>query len=386
MTTYTARSTRAFILASLLALVGCRHKTEAPPSPGDTPPPNEVWLTDAQVAEAKVEVQPLSEQSVDDTIVTSGTITFDDAHVSHVFSPVSGRVTRINAQVGQRVKKGDVLAVLESPDIGIASADLHKAEADRITAEHDLERQKELLAAHATSQRDFEQAEDAYRKAKAEVERAKQKAALFRAGGSTGVTQTYSIRAEIDGEVVARSLSPGVEVQGQYGGGTAVELFTIGELDRLWVVGDVFEMDSPRVKVGSKVTMKVVALPGKSFPAKVEWVSGVLDPTTRTAKVRCVIDNEQGLFKPQMYATLFISVDERRTLAIPRSAILRLGDQTAVFVEKGRSADGRRVFARVPVTLDESEGGKWVPVPHGLAAGTSVVTHGAILLAGGGSN
>lgn len=386
MTSSSARSVRAFISMGALLLVGCRHKAEAQPSPAETPPPNEVWLTDAQVAEAKVEVQPLAEQSVDDTIVTSGTITFDDAHVSHVFSPVSGRVTRIDAQVGQRVKKGDVLAVLESPDIGIASADLHKAEADRITAEHDLERQKELLAAHATSQRDYEQAEDAYRKAKAEVERAKQKAALFRAGGSTGVTQIYAIRAEIDGEVVARALSPGVEVQGQYGGGTAVELFTIGELDRLWVVGDVFEMDSPRVKVGSKVNMKVVALPGKSFPAKVEWVSGVLDPTTRTAKVRCVIDNEQGLFKPQMYATLFISVDERRTLAIPRSAILRLGDQTAVFVEKGRSGDGRRIFARVPVSLDESEGGKWVPVPHGLAAGTNVVTHGAILLAGGGSN
>ncbi len=345
-------------------------------------PVGEVWLTDAQIAEAKLVVEPLAEQDVDDVIVTSGKVAFDDAHVNHVFSPVSGRVTRIEAKVGQRVKKGDVLAVLESPDIGLASADLHKAEADRVAAEHDLDRQRELLAAHATSQRDFEQAEDASRKAKAEVDRAKQKASLFRAGGSTGVTQTYAIRSEIDGEVVARNVSPGGEVQGQYGGGTAVELFTVGELDHLWLVADVYEMDTARVKVGSRVNFKLFSMPNKTFPASIEWVAGTLDPATRTAKVRCSIDNTARAFKPEMYATLFIAVDERKAIAIPRGALLRLGEQTAVFVEKGKSPDGRHVFARVPVTVDEAEGGKWLPLTRGPERGALVVTQGTILLAG----
>ena len=345
-------------------------------------PPGEVWLTDAQIAEAKMKIEPLEEQDVDDVIVTSGKVTFDDAHVNHVFSPVSGRITKIEAKVGQRVKKGDILAVLESPDIGIASADLHKAEADRITAEHDLERQKELLAAHATSQRDFEQAEDMFRKARAEVERAKQKAGLFRTGGGTGVTQTYAVRAEIDGEVVARNVSPGGEVQGQYGGGTAVELFTVGELDHLWVVADVYEMDTPRVKVGSRVTLKLFSMPNKTFPAKIEWVAGTLDPATRTAKVRCILENAGRDFKPEMYATLFIAVDERKAIAIPRTALLRMGEQTAVFVEKAKSRDGRHVFARVPVVVDESEGSKWVPVVRGPERGARIVTEGGILLAG----
>ena len=365
-----------------LVLMGCGRGASAHTETRVEPPVGETWLTDAQIAEAKMKIEPLEEQDVDDVILTSGKVAFDDAHVNHVFSPVSGRITRIDAKVGQRVKKGDVLAILESPDIGLASADLQKADADRITAEHDLERQTELLAAHATSQRDFEQAQDAFRKAKAEVDRAKQKASLFRAGGSTGVTQTYAIRAEIDGEVVARNVSPGGEVQGQYGGGTAVELFTVGELDHLWVVADVYEMDTPRVKVGSRVTLKLFSMPNKVFPAKIEWVAGTLDPSTRTAKVRCILDNSDRAFKPEMYATLFISVDERKAVAIPRGALLRLGEQTAVFAEKGKAPDGRHIFARVSVVVDETEGGKWVPLLHGLERGTRIVTEGGILLAG----
>ena len=372
---------RRWALIFALAVAGC-HRSAAQSNARVEAPPGEVWLTDAQIAEAKLKVEPLDEQLVDDVVLTSGKVAFDDAHVGHVFSPVSGRITRIDAKVGQRVKKGDVLAMLESPDIGLASADLHKAEADRITAEHDLERQKELLAAHATSQRDFEASEDAYRKAKAEVDRAKQKAHLFRAGTGDGVTQMYAIRSEVDGEVVARNVSPGGEVQGQYGGGAAVELFTVGELDHLWVVADVYEMDIPRVKVGSRVSLKLFSMPNKVFPAKIEWVAGTLDPATRTAKVRCILENAERAFKPEMYATLYISVDERKAIAIPRGALIRIGEQTAVFVERGKSPDGRHVFTKTPVVVDEAEGGKWLPLSKGPERGASIVTEGTILLAG----
>jgi cobalt-zinc-cadmium efflux system membrane fusion protein len=372
--------TRVLFACFALSLAACpksaAHETAV------AVPPGEIWLTDAQMMEAKIKIEPLSEQDVDDIIVTSGKITYDDARVSHVFSPVSGRITQIFAKPGQRVKKGESLALLESPDVGSASADLHKADADRIAAEHDLERQKELLAAHATSQRDFEQAEDAYRKAKAEVDRAKQKVRLFR-GSVDGVTQAYTIRSEIEGEVISRNVTPGIEVQGQYGGGTAIELFTVGELDRVWILADVYEMDSGRVKVGSNVSLKLFAFPNRTFNTKIEWVSGALDPQTRSTKVRCVLDNADGALKPEMYATLFISVEERRAVAVQRSALVRLGEQMAVFVEKGKSSDGRHVFTKIPVSVDESEGGKWVPVSHGLEKGTRIVTEGGILLAGG---
>lgn len=365
-------------LGGLVACKGAGAKTESTTTP---PPPGEVWLSDAQIAEARVKVAPLAEQEVDDIILTSGKVAFEESRVSHIYSPVSGKITRVEVKTGQRVKKGDVLAVLESPDVGIASSDLQKAQADLIAADHDMQRQKELLAAHATSQRDYEQAEDAYRKARAEVDRAKQKTSLFR-GGANAVSQTYTIRSEIDGEVIARNATQGIEVAGQYGG-TAVELFTIGELDKVWVIADVYEMDSSRVKVGSKVNIKLFAFPGRVFPATIEWVSGALDPATRTAKVRCVLENPDRALKPEMYATLFISVEERKVLAIPRTALLRLGEQLAVFVEKGRAPDGRHAYVRTPVTVDETEGGKWLPLTHGIDKGTPIVVEGGILLSGG---
>src|SRR5207248_5152243 len=105
--------------------------------------------------------------------------TFDDLRVFHAFSPVTGRVVRIDAQPGQRVKKGQSLAVIESPDVGNAFSDLAKAHADLTAAEHDYKRQKELFDAHAASQKDYEAALDNYQKAKAELSRAQKKASLL---------------------------------------------------------------------------------------------------------------------------------------------------------------------------------------------------------------
>jgi cobalt-zinc-cadmium efflux system membrane fusion protein len=368
---------RIFFVA-FLASAACHraHGSE----PGVVAPPGEAWLSDAQMRDAKIEVADVAEHDVDDTIVTAGRVTFDDALVGHVYSPVAGRVARIDATLGMHVKKGQALAVIESPDIGLASSDVGKAEADLLAAQHEYEREKDLFAQHAASQRDFEAAEDAYRRAKAELERARQKAALFRTGGATAVTQGFALTAPIDGEVIARNLSPGIEVSGLYGGGTPVELFTIGELGRVWIMADVHEMDLARVSVGARVTVDVVAHPGRKFEGKVDWVSGALDPSTRTVKLRATFANEDRALLPEMYATVRISVEERKALALPRPAIMRVGDQTVAFVVKGKTADGRTAFVRRPVTIDEGEGSDWVAVTHGLAIGERVATSGVVIL------
>jgi cobalt-zinc-cadmium efflux system membrane fusion protein len=348
------------------------------------PPDGEVWLTPGQIKDAQIATSPIQLQDVDDTILTSGRITFDDTRVTHVFSPVSGRVKHLLVDLGQHVKPGDGLAVIESPDIGISSSDVGKAKADLIAAEHDLRRQRELLAQHAVSQRDYEQAEDNYRKALAEMERANQKNRLFQAAGSAvdTVTQTYTVRSEIAGEVIGRNINPGAEVQGQYSGGTPLEMFTIGALDRVWVLADVYEMDLPRVNIGSPVTIRAVAFPNRTFTGKVDWVSGALDPNTRTARVRCSLDNADHALRPEMYVTAIITVEQQKALALPHSALLRLADQTLVFVEKGQTADGRIRFVRTAVQVDVGEGSKWVVVQRGLSAGDNVVIAGAILLSG----
>jgi len=346
------------------------------------PPSSEIWLWQDQVTAAKLVVEPLALQPVGGLVVTSGRVTFDDLKVAHVISPVTGRVIRIEAQPGQRVKKGDTLAVIESPDVGSAFSDVEKAHADFISAEKDFKRQKELFDVHAGSQRDLEAAQGNYSKAKAELQRASKKAQLLRAGGANLGGQNYTLRAPIGGEVIARNVNPGAEVQGQYTGGSVVELFTIGELDTVWIMADVFEMDLGRVKQGTECLVKVVAYPSRVFQGAADWVSDTLDPSTRTAKVRCKIDNADRALKPEMYATAALSVDRQRSLALPRNAILHLGDQTMAFIELGKAPDGRIRFERRPVSVNEELGGEYLPVVRGISAGERVVTAGAILLSG----
>jgi cobalt-zinc-cadmium efflux system membrane fusion protein len=367
---------------SLLALgfgSGCKRSPEATPvAPATTP--GEVLLSADKIAAAGITVQAVAEQPVEDTIVTSGTVTFDDLKVAHIFSPVNGRVTEIYAQLGERVKKGQPLAAIQSPDIGQAVSDVHKAEADLTAAEHDYKRQKDLEKQHAAATRDVETAEDRYRQAKAELERAQAKANLLRTGSVNTVTQTYTLASQIDGEVLMRAVNPGIEVQGQYSGGTAIELFTVGEIDHVWALGDVYEVDIPRVKKDAPVAIKVVSYKDKLFEGKVEWVQHVLDPVTRTAKVRFSFENPGAALLPQMYGTVYIHVDQRKALAIPRSAILRMGDTNVVFVQTGTTPEGQVRFQRMPVDVDEYGADMWLPIKHGLDKGMQVVTKGAVLL------
>ncbi|MDB4970947.1 MAG: putative Co/Zn/Cd efflux system rane fusion protein [Myxococcales bacterium] len=369
----------ALICGGALAF-SCHHSSSAATQP--QPPAGEAWLSPQQVKNANLKVGPVVDQDVGGAVVTSGKVTFDDLRVSHVFSPVTGRLVKIDAQPGQRVKKGAALATIESPDVGNAFSDLAKAHAEQSAAEHDYKRQKELFDAHAASQKDFEQAQDNWQKAKAELSRAQKKAQLLSRGNADSVTQEYTLRAPIDGEVITRNVTPGMEVVGQYSQGNALELFTIGELDHVWVLADVFEMDLGRIKKGARANVRVVTYPTRMFEGVVDYVSGQLDPNTRTAKVRCTIANPDRDLKPEMYATVSVSVAERKALAIPRSAMLRLGDQTVVFVETGASPNGLIRFERRPVAVDEDEGGDYMPVTHGLERGEKIVTSGAILLAG----
>jgi cobalt-zinc-cadmium efflux system membrane fusion protein len=368
-------------LALASAPLGCHSSTAEALSVAPRPPPGQVWLTPAEIQQSKITTATVGEEVVEDSILTSGMVTLEDTLTGHVFSPVTGRVVKIDAEYGARVKKGEPLAIIESPDIGSAVSDVHKAEADLVAAEHDLRRKRDLFDQKAASAADVEIAEDTYRTAKAEIQRARQKQYLLHVGNVDMVTQTYTLTSPVDGEVLMRNINPGIEVQGQYSGGATQELFTIGELDNVWVLGDIYEVDLARVHVGAHAAVTVLSRPNKVYDGKVDWVSGMLDPNTRTAKVRCTFENPGHELRPQMYATVRVSVDERRALAMPRSALQRLGEYKLVFIQAGE-ADGHVAFQRLPIDVDEGDSsGRWLEVRHGLDAGQKVVVSGAAVLA-----
>ena len=143
-------------------------------------------------------------------------------------------------------------------------------------------------------------------------------------------------------------------MQGQYSGGagnTCIagmstdiacgELFTIGELDKVWILGDIYEVDLARVHIGAAATVSVVAYPDRTFKGTVDWLSGSLDPSTRTAKVRCTFENPERLLRPMMYSTVHIATAERKALAIPPEAVVHLGEYKVAFVQTARGATAR---------------------------------------------
>ncbi|HMC34597.1 MAG TPA: efflux RND transporter periplasmic adaptor subunit, partial [Myxococcales bacterium] len=312
----------------LLLLLSCARREEREQA---RPPAGEVWLSRQQLDSQQMRIEMIDEQQIASTLEAPGRIAFDDLRVAHVFAPVSGRIVKIDAAPGQQVRKGDPLIEIESPDVGAAFADLGKAEADLAAAERELKRQQELVEAQAAAQRELDQAENAYGRARAELARARRRAELFRLRGLDGVTQRFSLRSPIDGEVVARAANPGTDVQGQLSGGAAPELFTIGSLDSVWAFADVYEADLARVTLGASVRVKVIAYPDRSFPGRIEWISSTLDPVTRTARLRCTLGNPDRALLPEMYATVSIATPARKALIVPRSAVLHVGEERVVF-------------------------------------------------------
>jgi cobalt-zinc-cadmium efflux system membrane fusion protein len=347
-------------------------------------PDGEVWLTASQLESSQVKVATVRSVDIPETVRLAGRVTFDDLRVTHVFSPVTGRVTRIFASPGDAVQAGAPLAEIDSPDVGNAMADLLKAQADAEAASYELARQRELFDVHAAPKKDLEQASDAAARAAAELDRTRQKMRLLHVGVTGPVTQAFVLRSPLAGRVVTRGLSPGMEVQGQYTGGNVPELFTIGDLDGVWVLADVHEMDVGRIEVGQTVIASLVAFPGETFPGRVTWISDVLDPTTHTLRVRVELPNHDRKLKPEMNATLTVTVDTHPSLVVPRSAVLRLGDELVVYVSQGALRDGRVRFRRQRVTLPaEMPADGLVRVKAGLEPGAVVVEQGAVLLSEG---
>jgi cobalt-zinc-cadmium efflux system membrane fusion protein len=366
-------------LALLLAVsaIGCGRAPASGPSGGA--PRGEIWLSQEQVRQAQIKIDEVGLHPLAEKIVTGGKIAFDDLHVTHIFSPVTGRVTKIMADFGQQVHKGDPLAEIDSPDLASAHSDEQKAAADLVAAEHDVKRQRDLEAAGAAAQAQLEQSEDNFRKAQVELERAELKTKLLHASNRSTVSQGFLLRSPIDGEVVGRSVNPGIEVQGMLSGANvANELFTVGALDKVWLLADLYESQLGRVQPGDQVDISTVSYPDP-FHGKVDYVSDVLDPSTRTARLRASIDNPDRKLKPEMFVTATVRLGQRQAIAVPRTAVLKLSDQYVVFVQVGHTDAGLLRFAVRPVKLGDDEGGL-VEILQGLNPGEQLVTEGAILL------
>lgn len=305
-----------------------------------------------------------------------GTIQANQNRLAHVGPRIQGRVVELSAGLGARVKAGEKLAVIDSPELGQAQSDFLTARAKLLVAEKAYERAKTLLDGKVIGKGEFQRREGEYAASQAEAQAAEDRlrllgleaAEIANLAEHRAVRSQVAITAPLNGTVVDRDVTLGQVVE------PAKTLFTIADLSALWGVADIPERDLPTVRKGLDARVSVTAYPDDVFPGKVTYISDTLDASSRTANVRVEIDNAGGKLKPEMFATFTILAQEtEKVFSIPERAVQRDGGKTIVFVAEGEG------FEKRPVELGPELQG-YYPVRSGLQPGEKVVTQGAFVL------
>jgi cobalt-zinc-cadmium efflux system membrane fusion protein len=383
------------VLIALLLIAasgGCRRTTNVPANSSvgqntATTTPNNA-----------IEVELVGQQSIAGVIPATGKVLAPEDRIA-IIGPVNGgRIVRLYAGQGSRVQKGQKLADLESADIDQAEADYLKALADyenarrssaaeiRLTQEN-YDRTKLLYEKTITAGKNLQAAEHDLEVAKAAGESAINgtKAALTAArrhllilGLSISTIDSlpqkpdlaavFSLNSPISGTVVERNATVGASV------GTDATLFKIIDLSRVWIDANVFEKDLARAQLGQEVRVKVPALPGSTYTGRVILINSVVDPETRTIKVRTEVANPDSRLKPDMFANVEIVTElNRAAISIPQNAVLNDSGKTIVFVAAGNGYQKREIHTGI-------QNGDRLEVVEGLSAGEKVVVKGNYLL------
>jgi cobalt-zinc-cadmium efflux system membrane fusion protein len=384
---------RAFALAALvLPAVSCGRQPTPPadekaaaapasPEASATSPgpdrPKELTLDPAQ--REKIRLERVVPASFRPSIETTGTVAFDQNRATQVLAPISGPVARLEVQVGAQVARNQTLAVVASPDFATFVSALRKAEATAKNARRVANLDAELFKNEAIARRDLEQAETDAVAAEADRDAALEQ---LRALGVDKNTLNDimanrpvaggggAIRSPIAGTVVERLITPGQLLQA----GTT-PCFTVADLKTVWVMGNLFESDLPLVAAGDPVEIRAGA-GGAPVAGRVDYISAIVDPTTRAIPVRIVASNPGGVLKRDLYVSLTLRSHRETTgLLVPIAAVLHNEENLPfVFVTNPGGS-----FARRRVETGSRVGDRQ-QITSGLVAGETIVADGGLFL------
>jgi membrane fusion protein, heavy metal efflux system len=266
------------------------------------------------------------------TLHANGGVTPDINNTIHMTSQGSGRVVELKVRLGDYVKKGQVLLFIHSADLAAAFSDYQKAAADERLAQKARDRAQLLYSHGALAEKDLQQAEDTEEKAKADVQNTEQRVRLL-GGDPAHPSAMIELRAPVSGTIVEQNISG---FEGIKSLDNSPNLFTIADLTHVWVLSDVYENDLGEVHLGDTAEIRLNAYPDKTYHGSVADISRVLDPATRSAKVRIVLSNRDGSLRPGMFAVAtFRSRKSQSRVVVPSTALIRLQDKDWVFRKEG---------------------------------------------------
>src|SRR5579863_4303076 len=352
------------LCAGLVCGIGCSNET---PVSANKPPVTvdpDVFSVDHPelFKRAKAETRELPTE-----LTANGTVTPDVNRTIHVTSLGGGRVIDLKVKLGDSVHKGQTLLVISSPDLAAAMSDYQKAVADEALSHKALDRAQLLYDKGAIATKDLETAQDAEDKAKVDVSTSAQHVRVLGADPAHP-SALIDLRAPVSGTIVEQNVAG---FEGVKSLDNTPNLFTIADLSQVWVVCDVFENDLGEVHLGDAAEIRLAAFPGRAFRGRVADISRVLDPNTRSAKVRIVLGNEDGALRPGMFAVAkFRSRKLQDSVVVPSTAIMRLHDKDWVFRKEG---DKR--YRKVSVQADGLAPDGLQEIHEGVKPGDEVVTN-----------
>jgi len=358
------------VVLGLVGFVGCNKATgEQQAVPVEKKDSIKIEPGNARLAFIKVEAVVESEAST--AVSLTGKITFDEDHTQRLASPIDGRVVALLVKPGDKVRAGQALIELSSPNVGLLQADAQKATQDLSVQTKAVERVRKLQVDGAISDKEAAQVEADFQKAKSDV--ARTNAQLKSLGVSpSDPAVTVALRAQINGVVVERNVLVGQEVRAD----AAAPLITVSRLETVWAMADAYEQDLSLVQEGAGVVLHVPAYPGESFPGVVSHIGDLVDKDTRTVKIRCTVENKDHRLKPEMFTKVDLqNIAGKKVIMIPSKAVINEGELTKVIL----ALDGN-VFKGHKIDVGPESDGQIRVLSGSLKVGQKIVTDGAIFL------
>jgi cobalt-zinc-cadmium efflux system membrane fusion protein len=331
---------------------------------------DKIVVPEGSALRGRLSVMPAPVQSVNAKLLLPGAVESDPARTAAVLTPLAGRVVALKVALGDRVTRGQVLAVIDSPDLGQAFEDDDKAADSAGLTEKNLGRQEAQNKLGVASHRDLDQAKSDHAQAAAEYTRTQARLRILGVPpGGRGSSRMLAVTAPVSGSITALAVAPGNMINDP-----TQPMMSIADLSTVWVTALVPEKDVAAVAKNQDAEVMLVAYPGRVLRGKVLFVSAVIEPDSRRNKIRIAFDNQDYALKPNMFATVTLTGPARTEVVLPSSALMMNNDRTSVFVATAPWTFERR---NVETTLDE---GSSVAIRSGVAAGEQVVVKGGILL------
>lgn len=345
-------------------LPSCKSKKEAAVDPDA----GKVCVSDSLSRIIKIDTVTVS--NINNEVKLSGEVSFNDNKVVKVFPFSSGQLIKVLVSLGDKVSKGQTLAIIKSADVAGNYSDLSVANNDVAIAKKQMENEESLFKNGIASEREYIEAKENYNKAVSNANKIKEQISI-NGGGRTSAAGTYVVVAPMSGYVVEKNAEPGSFIRGD----NTQNLFTIGDISNIWIWANVYETDVAKVKEGYSADVTTLAYPGKIFHGKVDKVNEIMDPDTKVMKVRIALNNDSLQLKPEMFANILVQNKETVQMnVIPAGAIITDNGKNFVVVYHDRCKLELRQVEIFKIVSDK------VYIRKGLDPGEKVISQNQILL------